>query len=412
MRLLFLSSFYPPHELGGMEQLTHEVAARLSLRGHEVSVLTSRTGVTPGEIKRDNVIRTLHLQADIHYYSVRAFFMERSTREAADLRELRCAIDRVRPDVFVVWNMWNLSRSLPYWAEQWLPGRVAYYIASTWPMDPDIHEEYWRLPASRMRSEWVKRPLRKLALFLLRRDGYTRGLAYTHTMCVSRYMRDRLVAACAIPASAGVLYNGIDPAPFLSGPIHRNEAGKRPLRLLYFGSLVPIKGVDVAVEAMGCLRQQGLVDQVELTIVGRGHPDYVSRLIARVNELGLEDYVHFEDWIPRDEVPRMLSEHDVFLFTSTGPEAMARTVMEAMASRLLVIGSEVGGQIEMLHNGLNALTFPPGDHASLARQIESALHSPQTRLELAQNGQSTILEHFTLDQMVGNIETWLEAAIV
>ena len=158
MRLLFLSNFYPPHELGGMEQLTFEVTAHLQARGHQVSVLTSRTGVAPGEPKQDNIIRSLFLQADIHYYSVRAFFLQHRAQEAANLRELRRAIDLVQPDVFVVWNMWNLSRSLPYWAEQWLPGRVAYYIASTWPMDPDIHEEYWSLPASRGLSEVAKRP--------------------------------------------------------------------------------------------------------------------------------------------------------------------------------------------------------------------------------------------------------------
>jgi len=411
MRLLFLSNFYPPYELGGMEQLTYEVATRLQLRGHEVAVLTSRTGVIPGEPASDSVTRSLHIQADIHYYSVRAFFLKRRSQEAANLRELRRAIDLVRPDVFVVWNMWNLSRSLPYWAEQWLPDRVAYYIASTWPMDPDNHEEYWCLPATRKYSELAKHPLRKLALSQLRRDGYPPRLAFAHTMCVSRYIRDRLVGAHAIPAGAGVLYNGIDPGPFLSGLPSRATREQSTLRLLYFGSLLPIKGVHVAVEAMGRLKQQGLADHIKLTILGRGHPDYLAGLVARVNELELQDRICFEDWIPREDVPRMLREHDVFLFTSTGPEAMARTVMEAMAAGLVVVGSEVGGQVEMLVNGQNALTYRPGDHVSLARHIQHLLHGPSSRLALARAGQETIHEHFTLDRMVDNVEAWLGTGI-
>ena len=268
MRLLFLSNFYPPHELGGMEQLTSEVAARLQARCHQVWVLTSRTGVGPGEPAQDNIIRSLFLQADIHYYSVRAFFLQRRAQEAANLLELRHAIDLVQPDIFVVWNMWNLSRRLPYWAEQWLPGRVAYYIASTWPMDPDIHEEYWNLPASRGLSEVAKRSLRAMALAQMRRDGCSPRLAFAHTVCVSRYMRDKLAAAGAIPQTAGILYNGVDPAPFLAHPRPKPSSQERPLRLLFFGSLIAIKGVHVAVEAIGILKQKGLADRCELTILG------------------------------------------------------------------------------------------------------------------------------------------------
>ena len=76
-----------------MEQLTFEVAARLQSRGHQVSVLTSRAGVAQGEPEQDNIIRSLFLQADIHYYSVRAFFLQRRAQEAVNLRELRRAID-------------------------------------------------------------------------------------------------------------------------------------------------------------------------------------------------------------------------------------------------------------------------------------------------------------------------------
>jgi glycogen synthase len=411
MRLLFLSNFYPPHELGGMEQLTFEVTARLQARGHQVSVLTSRAGVAPGESELDNIIRSLFLQADIHYYSVRAFFQQRRAQEAANLQELRRAIDLVQPDVFVVWNMWNLSRSLPYWAEQWLPDRVAYYIASTWPMDPDIHEEYWNLPASRGLSEVAKRSLRAMALAQMRRDGYPPRLAFAHTVCVSGYIRDKLVAADAIPQTAGILYNGVDPAHFLTHPRPKPSSRERPLRLLFFGSLIPIKGVHVAVEALGILRQRGLADRCELTILGRGHPDYVASLTTRVGELDLQNHIRFSDWIARADVPDMLRQYDVFLFTSTGPEAMARTVMEAMAAGLLVIGSEVGGQVEMLVNEENSLTFQAEDAEALAGHIERLLREPALLSRLADAGQQMVLERFSLQRMVDEMETWLASLL-
>jgi len=409
MHCLFLSNYYPPYELGGLEQLTWEVASRLRTRGHAVGVLTTRSGAqaSPRE-QEEHVIRSLYAEAPIHYYSIQSYFLQRRGQEAANREELRCAIESVRPDVLVVWNMWNLSRRLPYWAEQWLPGRVAYYIASTWPMDPDIHHEYWNLPALRPSSEWLKRILRALALSQLQREGYPPSLDFAHAMCVSSFLRDSLVAAQAIPTSAGVLYNGIEPGPFVAAHSHRSEPAGHPLRLLYFGGLIPIKGVHVAIQAMQLLRQQGLADRVVLTIRGRGHPDYVERLHAMVAESGLGQCVRFEDWIPRSGVPDMLKEHDVLLFTSTGPEAMARTVMEGMAAGLTVAGTPVGGQREMLEDGINALVFPPDHAAGLAACILRLHRDPALRTRLAEAGRRTVLERFALDRMVDQMEAWLE----
>ena len=257
----------------------------------------------------------------------------------------------------------------------------------------------------------AKRPLRTMALAQMRRDGYPPRLAFAHTVCVSRYIRDRLVAADAIPQTAGVLYNGVDPAPFWAHPRPKPSSQERPLRLLFFGSLIPIKGVHVAVEALGILKQRGLADRCELTILGRGHPDYVASLTTRVGELDLQNHIRFKDWIARADVPEMLRQYDVFLFTSTGPEAMARTVMEAMAAGLLVIGSEVGGQVEMLVNEENSLTFQAEDAEALARYIERVLREPALLSRLAYAGQQMVLERFSLQRMVDDMETWLASLL-
>ncbi len=55
---------------------------------------------------------------------------------------------------------------------------------------------------------------------------------------------------------------------------------------------------------------------------------------------------------------------------------MARTVMEAMAAGLVVIGSEVGGQKEILCNEVNSLTFQPEDAYGLAKQIQRVIQDP------------------------------------
>lgn len=411
MRILILSSFYPPLERGGYEQMAHEVALGLQQRGHAIKVLTSHYGMTDSPSPENGVIRSLHLQSDVNYYSPLNFFLKRHAQERANAQELRRAIDQFGPDVIFVWNMWDLSRNLPYWAEQWMPGRVAYYLSATWPVDTDIHLEYWQLPARRRASEWLKRPIRQLAFAQLQREGYPPRLKFDHAVCVSRFVRTQCVQGGQLPEHTGVLYTGIDPEPFLKHARNFEVPPAGPLRLVYTGALVSIKGVHTAIEALGILEQRGLADRIELTLIGSGHPDYEAYLRALVDQYGLADRVRFVGRVTRDEIPQCLSQHDVFLFTSSGPEALARSVMEAMAVGLLVIGAETGGQIEMFDNGQNALTFKAEDAVGLANQIERALLDPALRRRLACAGQRTVLERFTLGRMIDDLEVWLQQIV-
>jgi hypothetical protein len=148
MRLLFLSNFYPPHAIGGYEQWCQEVTLALQARGHQVSVLTSRYGLEHGTADPDSpsVRRKLHLMSRLDYYDPVHFLTQWRAEEAYNHRELLATINIAQPDLILVWGMWNLSLSLPYWAEQRLPGRVAYYLSSYWPIDQDAHRAFWDLP--------------------------------------------------------------------------------------------------------------------------------------------------------------------------------------------------------------------------------------------------------------------------
>ncbi len=413
MRLLFLSNLYPPFEFGGYEQICREVAEALASRGHEVRVLTSNHGVMDHrrEFWRNGVARMLHLQAPFDHYNPAHFFLARSREEAANRRALDRAISECQPDLVAIWGMWNLSRNLPYWAEQRMPGRVAYYISSYWPVDPDIHEAYWSTPALRPVTKQLMRPMSRLAMSTLRREGYPPSLRLENVRCCSRYVRETLVASGRVPSTAEVLYLGIDPGPFVERKdMPANNAGG-PLRLLYTGSLLPHKGAHTAIEAMHLLQADGLVDRVSLTVLGGGHADYEAYLHQLVEGYQLRPHVTFPGRVPRDELSSWLHRHDLFLFTSTWAEPMARSVMEAMAAGLLVIGTAVGGQPEMLEDGVTGLTYPAGDARALADRITQVLAAPGCLETIASAGQRAVLERFTLDRMVTEVQDWLAASI-
>ncbi len=407
MRILFVSNLYPPYELGGMEQLCQETCDGLTARGHTCHVLTSRFRVPRGAAPEPGITRALHLQADVYHYRPLDFFLRRPSQERANRRALRAAIDSFRPDIVFVWGMWNLSLSLAYWAERWMPGRVAYAVAGYWFLPPNVHEAYWQAPAKRAWVEALKTLARWLANRILARERRAHPLALEQVACVSEFVRTKLAEAGVLPNGARVIYNGIDPAPFLDASAAR-QARADALRLVYVGGVAQHKGVHTAVEALGLLQQRGQAGGLSLTVVGGGHPDYQAGLMRRVAALGLEQQVAFIGRVPRDQIARILAEHDVFLFTSVWEEPIARTVMEAMASGLAVIGTAVGGQREMFVHRENALVFPPGDAAALAETIIQLKASPALVHDIAQAGLRTVLERFTLDRMIDETEAWLQ----
>ncbi len=408
MRLLFLSNFFPPAHLGGMELRCHELVEHLRERGHTVQVLTSRFGVQADIPPENHVIRELFLQADIYHYHPLDFFLKRRSRERTNKHVLRQALDCLKPDLVFVWGMWNLSPSVPYWAEQWMPGRVVYSIAHYWLTDPDAHVAYWQQPAGRKLTTLLKAPFARLALRSLQREGYPPPLQLEHVVCVSRFVRDTMVELGALPATARVIYSGIDPGPFLEGAVDWERPPSEPLCLVYVGGLLQTKGVHTAIEAMGLLKQAGRLDMLRLTLFGDGHPEYVTKLRTLAEAWGVSRQVEFAGRVPRADLPKYLGQSDIFLFCSTWDEPLARTVMEAMAVGLLVVGTRVGGQAEMLFDGENGLAFQPGDAQGLADCISRAMDDHALQRRLAQEGQKMVLERFTLNRMVDEYETWLE----
>jgi glycosyltransferase involved in cell wall biosynthesis len=171
--------------------------------------------------------------------------------------------------------------------------------------------------------------------------------------------------------------------------------------------LLEHKGVHTAIEALGLLRCRDCTERLHLTIVGGGHPDYEARLRALACSLGLEDEVHFVGSVPRSEIPRILSDHDLFLFTSIWPEPFGRTILEAMAAGLAVIGADVGGSREVFQFYPGDTLFEAGDYTALARQILRFVDQPHLISYLGRVGQDLVLERFTLDRMVDEIELWL-----
>lgn len=404
MRLLFLSNFFPPIRPGGYTQWCHEVAQRLADRGHTIGVLTScyeRAKASAGE---QNVYRLLHLEGDLTYYQPLRFFIQWNKQYRENLSFLEHTVGEFAPDLIFVWGMWALSHALPALAEKLMPGRVVYYLSDYWPSAVDMHTTYWQAPAQRLPMQLPKRVLGKLAMSMLARQGQPE-LKLEHVICVSARVRELLVETGLPIQHARIIHGGTDIERFLD--IHKREDLTGPLKLLYAGQLVRHKGVHTAIEAVARLVNQRGMNQITLTLVGSGHPDYEAFLRDLVEKERLQEFVAFDGPVAKSEMPAVLQQFDVLLFPSIYEEPLARMTQEAMASGLVVIGTTTGGTKEILSDGETGLTFAPEDPDGLAAQVARLVADPALRSRLARAGRQTVLENFTLDRMVNEIEEYL-----
>lgn len=409
MRILFISAFYPPPVVGGWEQLVEEINQHLTARGHTTHVLTSTHGSNTISELETGVDRLLILESDLAHYNPVQSFLGRKQRLRINLHHTREAIVRFNPDIVFVHVMWNLSSGIPWLAEQLCPGRVVYYVANDWPYAADTHTDYWRQAARRLTHRLPKRLLAAVALKTIAREARDFPLQFQRVLCVSQAVRNDLLRNTKIaPEAMHVVYNGIDLDAFApKRPLGDQGARSGRLALVYAGSLVPHKGVRTAIEAMGHLHHTVGPDDVHLTVVGSGHPDYEANLRDMVRREELGACVQFRGRVPREEMPDLLRQFEALIFPSTWQEPLARMVQEAMAAGLVVIGTTTGGTSEILFEGETGLTFEPEDARQLARQIERLRHDPSLRLRLSQNAQDRVRRDFDICRTVNQIEQHL-----
>jgi glycosyltransferase involved in cell wall biosynthesis len=405
MRFLFLTNFYPPIDFGGWEQWCQEVADAFIARGHQVEILTSRYQRERVTTSEPHVRRLLHLETDMYHYRPQDFLLL-PLHDRENRQHLERAIADMQPDAVVVWGMWLLNSELAAWAEELCPGRVAYYLCGFWPIPQegrDPHTEYW---------SQRPQPFRGVALAALKRQRRA-GPQLQHVACVSQFVLDRYRRYEMVDSDATVIYGGIDIDKF-----HRDlnatdggAATASPLRLLFTGLISPQKGADTAVQAVLKLSARHSPDQIHLTLVGGGHPDFVANLQQFIGDHGLEPYVTFHGKVAKEQMPAILRAYDVLLFTSAWEEPLARVMMEGMAAGLALISTTTGGSGEAVKDNMNGLAFEVGNADDLAHQIERLLTEPELLQRLARAGQQTAITRFNLTRMVDELEQFFATAM-
>jgi glycosyltransferase involved in cell wall biosynthesis len=182
-------------------------------------------------------------------------------------------------------------------------------------------------------------------------------------LCVSQFVRERLIARGFPPAKLQTHYLGIDIPAEVALP-----ALGASTTVLFVGRLVEKKGVDVLLDAMAQARaaDPGLT----LTIVGDG--PLRANLKRRATQSGVP--VEFRGWLKPQEVQAAMRRALLLAVPSRtagsgDSEGLPTVVMEAMALGVPVVATNHAGIPEVIADGVTGLLVPEGDAASLAQAI-------------------------------------------
>ena len=180
-------------------------------------------------------------------------------------------------------------------------------------------------------------------------------------------------------ARARVVPNVIDRDRFR--PSSTGSSNGNGPRVLIARNLEPIYDIETGIRAFATLLES--FGDATLDVAGSGSER--ERLEALTGELGLTDAVRFLGRVDNEDMPKLYAAADIALNTSL-VDNMPISVLEALASGVPVVSTDVGGVPALVEDEREALLVPPRDPERLAQTLASLWRSPEKRSALRDAG--------------------------
>lgn len=228
----------------------------------------------------------------------------------------------------------------------------------------------------------------------LREPVRTLGRAYEQTagrfiiarsdrlIAVSPSVRAHLLTLGADPGRITVIPNGVDLDQF--GAPRAARAPAAPPIVAFVGRLIKNKGPEVLVDALLELHRRRIPFKARFYGDGPMRDELVAR--AREAATSIEFVGHVSD------VATRLTEADLLVRPSL-TEGLPLAVLEAMASRVCVVASDIAGNRDLINDGINGLLVPVRDRVALAASMQRLIQDPAMRTALANGGYATAQQY-------------------
>lgn len=234
-------------------------------------------------------------------------------------------------------------------------------------------------------SSWTRRRNYRVMSFV---DAFAYR-TYDAIIANSEVTRQRILAW--VPGLARKIYlieNGV-PIPKVQKNSYRLST---PPRALVVSRLDWIKGVDIAIEALGFLKRSNW--SLELDIVGDG----AER--QKLQKLAKDLPVQFKGF--QFDTINLMTQYDILIVPSRR-EGFGLTAVEGLMVGIPLIASRIDNFTRIIREGETGLLFHPGDANDLALKIKQLLSDEDLRKRLAQEGRKEAIQRWTIDKFTANM---------
>lgn len=223
-------------------------------------------------------------------------------------------------------------------------------------------------------------------------------------LSVSQVLKETICGIYSVSESKfKTIINGVDTIKFNSQDILldlKNELQLSSEQMIIgsIGRLVEVKNYPSLIKAMSIVIKE--IPNTRLLIAGEG-PERKT-LESLISKLKLNDNVVLLG--RRDDVSDLMKLYDIFVLPSYS-EGLSNTLLESMASGTPVVASNVGGNSEIVAEGLSGYLYPSDDSQALAEILIELIKDQAKRNKLGLNARRHIEDNFSIASMVNNYES-------
>jgi len=225
-------------------------------------------------------------------------------------------------------------------------------------------------------------------------DRKTAASAFAVT--ISNFNKQEMIKACGESRrdKIQIIRCGIDPEVFLPAS---QKNGKSLFRIICVASFEEVKGHKYLVEACRLLRDAGIDFVCDL--IGDG--PVAGQIARQIAEANLKDKVIMHGSRKRQEVADMMRAADVKVLASVPTaegkrEGIPVVIMEAMASGMPVISTQLSGIPELVDDGRTGILVQPGDAEALFCALQKFYKDSELRYKMGRAGREKVLREFNL----------------
>ncbi len=375
MKILQVSTLYPPLSVGGAERTAASISRELSQEGDNVSVATTTPGKKLTFDKQGGIgvyrvgLRNLYWPfGGVKHSSIKKLAWHSLDRYNPLMgQQFERVLEKVEPDLILTHNLQGWSCSV--WEHAYRHKIKVIHM---------LHDHSLVCPRTTMyqNNARCEKPCSDCWSLSQKRIELAQGLSGVLSVSTDLLRRHILLGAISPDVPRMVVPNSLPPSISVITEKRELRPLEEPLRIGFMGRVEHEKGIEVLLRACEILAEKGLRDRFTLQVAGASADAYLVKLKRRWIGLNAQ-------YLGRMDACNFMDSVDVVVVPSLMNEGLGNVAFEAMARGAAVIASHLGGLTEVLEGGNAGILVPPDDAQILSEALQKFI---EDRTHLSEMG--------------------------